>query len=198
MASIFDNNDIPNESISIGTVGATATGAAEPSKYSYLAIIFVVIVGAIIVLHIMYGLDNVMEYIKHEFDIFTTWVKAKVDEVKVKANTKAKAKATAAPDTVAPAAPVDTTTTPATVAAATVATNQQNETSEFNELINNPPPANNGYQASDAHSTLTKGWCFVGEYKGYRTCENVVSSDKCMSGNIFPTKEICVNPSLRL
>ena len=41
------------------------------------------------------------------------------------------------------------------------------------------------------------GWCLVGEDRGYRSCIEVNDSDKCMSGNIFPTKDICINPTLR-
>ena len=41
------------------------------------------------------------------------------------------------------------------------------------------------------------GWCFVGEDRKFRSCIEVNDSDKCMSGNIFPTKDICINPSLR-
>jgi hypothetical protein len=50
----------------------------------------------------------------------------------------------------------------------------------------------------DATSSIQKaGWCFVGEEKGIRTCARVNETDKCMSGNIFPSRDVCVNPSLR-
>ncbi len=41
------------------------------------------------------------------------------------------------------------------------------------------------------------GWCYIGEEKGVRTCAKVGVNDTCMSGDIFPSQEICVNPSLR-
>ncbi len=41
------------------------------------------------------------------------------------------------------------------------------------------------------------GWCYIGTDRGYRSCIKVSDSDKCMSGEIFPTKDICINPSLR-
>lgn len=41
------------------------------------------------------------------------------------------------------------------------------------------------------------GWCYIGEEAGYRTCAKVGVNDTCMSGDIFPSHEICVNPSLR-
>lgn len=41
------------------------------------------------------------------------------------------------------------------------------------------------------------GWCYIGEDRGFRSCAQVGVNDKCMSGEIFPSQEICVNPSLR-
>ena len=41
------------------------------------------------------------------------------------------------------------------------------------------------------------GWCYIGTDRGHRSCIKVGDSDKCMSGEIFPTKDICINPSLR-
>jgi hypothetical protein len=41
------------------------------------------------------------------------------------------------------------------------------------------------------------GYCYVGEDRGNRNCIKISRADKCMSGDIFPTSEICINPSLR-
>ena len=41
------------------------------------------------------------------------------------------------------------------------------------------------------------GYCYIGEDRGFRSCISVKDGDTCMSGDIFPTNEICVNPSLR-
>ena len=41
------------------------------------------------------------------------------------------------------------------------------------------------------------GWCFIGEDKGVRSCINVQEGDKCMSKEIFPSRELCMNPGLR-
>lgn len=41
------------------------------------------------------------------------------------------------------------------------------------------------------------GFCYIGEYKGFRSCASITESDKCLSGDIFPTREICINPNLR-
>lgn len=55
------------------------------------------------------------------------------------------------------------------------------------------------YKANNAYSSVKAeaGWCYVGEEKGYRNCVEVGENDKCMSGDIFPTSQVCVNPSLR-
>jgi hypothetical protein len=61
------------------------------------------------------------------------------------------------------------------------------------------------YSADDSYSSVQmskssskSGWCFIGEDRGMRSCSQVGNNDKCMSGDIFPTQEICVNPKLRL
>ena len=41
------------------------------------------------------------------------------------------------------------------------------------------------------------GWCYIGEDHGTRTCGQVGVNDVCMSGDIFPSQEICINPNLR-
>ena len=41
------------------------------------------------------------------------------------------------------------------------------------------------------------GYCYIGEDRGFRSCINVKEGDVCMSGEIFPSQEICINPSLR-
>jgi hypothetical protein len=51
--------------------------------------------------------------------------------------------------------------------------------------------------ASSIHETGKAGWCFIGEDRGHRTCSKVSETDKCMSGDIFPSQQICINPSLR-
>jgi hypothetical protein len=65
--------------------------------------------------------------------------------------------------------------------------------------------ANDEYQANEASSSLLDnggttgkaGWCYIGQDKGVRTCSQVGANDECMSGDIFPSQEICVNPNLR-
>lgn len=41
------------------------------------------------------------------------------------------------------------------------------------------------------------GWCYIGEEQGVRTCSEIGVNDSCMSGDVFPTQAICMNPNLR-
>jgi hypothetical protein len=60
---------------------------------------------------------------------------------------------------------------------------------------------NDEYQANEASSSIggsgKAGWCYIGEDRGFRSCAQVGENDECMSGDIFPSQEICVNPNLR-
>jgi len=38
-------------------------------------------------------------------------------------------------------------------------------------------------------------WCLVGEYEGRRGCIEVTDQDKCLSGQVFPTQKMCLNPT---
>jgi len=40
-------------------------------------------------------------------------------------------------------------------------------------------------------------FCYIGYESGQRECTNVFDGDVCMSGEIFPTLDICINPHLR-
>ena len=75
----------------------------------------------------------------------------------------------------------------------------------LNKAINtaqSKQPSSTDYQADESTSNIqggnTKsGWCYIGEDRGFRSCAQVGDNDKCMSGDIFPTQEVCVNPNLR-
>jgi hypothetical protein len=61
---------------------------------------------------------------------------------------------------------------------------------------------NQDIMPDDAKSSIQwgtgkSGWCYIGEDSGTRTCGQVGINDMCMSGDIFPSQEICINPNLR-
>jgi hypothetical protein len=76
--------------------------------------------------------------------------------------------------------------------------------STLNKALNtsqSQQPAEQDYQANEAsssvHSAGKSGWCFIGDDRGFRSCAQVGVNDTCMSGDIFPNQEICMNPNLR-
>lgn len=77
----------------------------------------------------------------------------------------------------------------------------QGDQSNLNRALNTAQSQETDYQAHEAsssvHSSGKSGWCYIGDDRGYRTCTEVGVNDTCMSGDIFPSQEICMNPNLR-
>lgn len=57
------------------------------------------------------------------------------------------------------------------------------------------------YAADDSSSSVQvrskAGYCYIGQEKGARHCIEIGENDQCLSGDIFPTHQVCVNPNLR-
>ena len=68
--------------------------------------------------------------------------------------------------------------------------------SALNDASKNTEP-----QPDDSLSTVQSsgkaGWCYIGTDRNIRTCAQVGANDACMSGDIFPSQDICMNPNLR-
>ncbi len=60
------------------------------------------------------------------------------------------------------------------------------------------PVADDATSATQKQQKGKSGYCFIGEDRGFRSCIHVEQGDSCMSGDIFPTKEVCINPNLRV
>ena len=60
-----------------------------------------------------------------------------------------------------------------------------------------PKPDEAGSRTQASKMKIKSGFCYIGEDRGFRRCIAVGEGDNCLSGDIFPTDEICVNPSLR-
>ena len=73
--------------------------------------------------------------------------------------------------------------------------------SSINKALNTSQEQQPIYQADSASSSIQgggkAGWCYIGEDRGFRTCAQIGVNDSCMSGDIFPSQEICMNPNLR-
>jgi len=76
--------------------------------------------------------------------------------------------------------------------------------SELDKQINqppinapNPPSPNETTNPIQSNSGQSKSqWCLVGEYNGTRGCVSVSEQDKCLSGQVFPNQQMCLNPNL--
>ena len=59
------------------------------------------------------------------------------------------------------------------------------------------PQADDSMSRVQMNPTSKSGFCYIGEDRGFRSCIEVGDGDVCMSGNIFPTEALCINPNLR-
>jgi hypothetical protein len=62
--------------------------------------------------------------------------------------------------------------------------------------VRSPAPDTTANPIQNSISTNKAGWCLVGEYKGRRGCIEVSEQDKCLSGQVFPSQKMCLNPVL--
>lgn len=59
------------------------------------------------------------------------------------------------------------------------------------------PSADEAGSSTQQLRSRKSGYCYIGEDRGFRSCTYVGEGDTCMSGDIFPTNAICINPNLR-
>jgi hypothetical protein len=59
-----------------------------------------------------------------------------------------------------------------------------------------PTPDSSSSTIQTSPSVLKSQWCLVGEYNGARGCINITDQDKCMSGQVFPSQQLCLNPTM--
>ena len=62
---------------------------------------------------------------------------------------------------------------------------------------NLPEPDDSSSATQRDAGAQKSGYCYIGEDRGFRSCLKVNEGDQCMSGDIFPSMDICVNPNLR-
>lgn len=79
----------------------------------------------------------------------------------------------------------------------------KNPNARLDKYINQPPTE--PPRSPDPNSTSSpiqsggsskSNWCLVGEYNGTRGCISVTDQDKCLSGQVFPSQQQCLNPNL--
>jgi hypothetical protein len=71
---------------------------------------------------------------------------------------------------------------------------ESEEKGGLNELNNK---INSITSYKDNQKVKEDGFCYIGYERGQRECTNVFDGDICMSGQVFPTMDICINPRLR-
>ena len=70
------------------------------------------------------------------------------------------------------------------------------EENTLNAALKNASSQQSSYPVPSASGK--SGWCYTGMDQGFRNCAPVGASDICMSGDIFPSQDICINQSLRV
>ena len=62
-------------------------------------------------------------------------------------------------------------------------------------ILNQPEPDDSTTIQKPITSDKAK-WCLVGEYKNKRGCIEIGEHEKCMSGQVFPEQQMCLNPNV--
>ena len=70
----------------------------------------------------------------------------------------------------------------------------QNVSSSIKKLISEKERTEPQPIQSDSQQN---GYCYIGKINNSRYCAKVSSRNSCMSGDIFPTMAVCINPNLK-
>jgi hypothetical protein len=72
----------------------------------------------------------------------------------------------------------------------------------LNDAISKSKKGGNEPDASSAENPIQNpisknknSWCLIGEFESRRGCIEVGANSKCMSGQTFPSRELCMNPT---
>jgi len=85
-----------------------------------------------------------------------------------------------------------------------IQTQTQQQTKDFDKSLNasniripSQPESDSSTNPIQKPMTSNKTkWCLVGEYEGKRGCIAVTDQDKCLSGQVYPSQKLCMNPNL--
>jgi len=70
-------------------------------------------------------------------------------------------------------------------------------TANDNEYIENSNLGDDNENIENDNVKLKSGYCYIGSQKNKRYCSEISESSKCMSGDIYPSLDLCVNPNIR-
>lgn len=76
-------------------------------------------------------------------------------------------------------------------------TNSDTLNDALSESHSQLPEPDDATSSTQKNGSGKAGFCYIGEDRGFRSCIKVNEDDTCMSGQIFPSSDICVNPNLR-
>ena len=71
------------------------------------------------------------------------------------------------------------------------------ETRKSKKMIDDESTNENNLPQPIRTESLTSGFCYIGKVNDTRYCTKVDAPSKCMSGDIYPSMDVCVNPNLR-
>lgn len=74
--------------------------------------------------------------------------------------------------------------------------NKLNNSTVGQKNVQIPNPDTTASPIQNSISQEKNAWCLVGEYKGRRGCIEVSEYNKCMSGQVYPSQKMCLNPVL--
>ena len=60
------------------------------------------------------------------------------------------------------------------------------------KINNDPQPDGSDNSIQKSMSASKTKWCLAGEYQKKRGCIDISESDKCLSGEVFPSEEMCI------
>jgi len=63
------------------------------------------------------------------------------------------------------------------------------------KVMNDPKPDGDVDPIQKPITSNKTNWCLVGEYQGKRGCIEVNDKNHCMSGQTFPSQNMCLNPT---
>lgn len=59
-----------------------------------------------------------------------------------------------------------------------------------------PEPNSTTSTIQTTPSAAKQNWCLIGEFSGKRGCVRVEDQSKCLSGQVFPSQQLCLNPTM--
>lgn len=72
------------------------------------------------------------------------------------------------------------------------------KTLTFNKPLcqNEPKPESSSSTTQSPISSGKQKWCLVEDIASQRNCLEISEMDKCMSGQVFPSQQLCLNPNI--